>query len=78
MPNSGIVLPQTEIISFLRAAAMCINPVSFAIILYACFTSDADWFMLNCPHALKILSPTDSFIISAFSWSSFPPNKTMG
>ena len=41
-PNAGTVLPHTEIISFLKAAAMCIKPVSCVIIFFACFTMDAD------------------------------------
>ena len=42
MPNSGIVFPQTEAKGLLKAAAMCIMPVSCVITASACFSKYAD------------------------------------
>ena len=52
IPNSGIVLPQYESITLLKAAEICISPVSGVIIRLEVWIIDADWFIEYLPQAL--------------------------
>ena len=52
IPNAGMVLPQRLKTSFLKAAAMCISPVSWVKTYMAWRTRLADWLILNLPQPL--------------------------
>lgn len=78
IPKAGMVFPQITAVGLLKAAAMCMRPVSGVITLWACLMIDAEPCRVNLPHREWTCCPA----LLAMCWPLFvsclPPSNIIG